>query len=87
MNYENLLREMRSLAEHVSYPITNLSNASALLFEEMEHLNWAGFYIRQGGTLSGTVSGKGSLYEDSAGKRSLWDGGEERPDSACEGCP
>ena len=36
MNYENLLREMRSLAEHVSYPITNLANASALLFEEMD---------------------------------------------------
>lgn len=48
MNYENLLREMRSLAEHVSYPITNLANASALLFEEMDRLNWAGFYIRQG---------------------------------------
>ena len=48
MNYENLLREMRSLAERVSYPITNLANASALLFEEMDRLNWAGFYIRQG---------------------------------------
>ena len=48
MNYENLLREMQSLAEHVSYPITNLANASALLFEEMDRLNWAGFYIRHG---------------------------------------
>ena len=48
MNYENLLREMRSLAEHVSYPITNLANASALIFEELDRLNWAGFYIRQG---------------------------------------
>ena len=37
MNYENLLREMRSLAEHVSYPITNLANASALIFEELVH--------------------------------------------------
>lgn len=62
MNYENLLREMRSLAEHVSYPITNLANASALLFEEMDRLNWAGFYIRQGEELLlGPFPGKSGL--------------------------
>ena len=78
MNYENLLREMRSLAEHVSYPITNLANASALLFEEMDRLNWAGFYIRQGEELLlGPFPGKSGLHEDSAGKRSLRDRGEE----------
>ena len=55
MNYENLLREMRSLAEHVSYPITNLANASALIFEELDRLNWAGFSIWKDGEIWGVL--------------------------------
>ena len=71
MNYENLLREMRSLAEHVSYPITNLANASALLFEEMDRLNWAGFYIRQGEELLlGPFQGKVACTRIPLGKES-----------------
>ena len=69
MNYENLLREMRSLAEHVSYPITNLANASALIFEELDRLNWAGFYIRQGEELLlGPFQGKAACTRIPLGK-------------------
>ncbi len=47
-----------------SYPITNLANASALLFEEMDRLNWAGFYIRQGEELLlGPFQGKVACHE------------------------
>ncbi len=49
MNYENLLREMRvSGGACPTLPITEPGQCSALLFEEPDRLNWAGFYIRQG---------------------------------------
>ena len=49
--YITMNRQLEALAEGVDYPITILSNASALLFHTLDCLNWAGFYIMHDGLL------------------------------------
>ena len=44
-DYASLCRDLASLTENVPYLIANLANTSALIWERMEGLNWAGFYI------------------------------------------
>ena len=44
-DYTLLRDQLLALAEDVEYEITNLSNASALLYHSLEGLNWAGFYL------------------------------------------
>lgn len=46
-----LSKQLESLSEDVDYQVTILSNASALLFETLEQINWAGFYLLDGNTL------------------------------------
>ncbi len=50
-DYALLTAQIHSLSEGISYPVTVLSNASALLYEALPDLNWCGFYLRDGGTL------------------------------------
>ncbi|WP_239614832.1 GAF domain-containing protein [Cohnella mopanensis] len=44
-NYEVLLRQLASLVEDESNRIANLANASALLKQFMDDINWVGFYL------------------------------------------
>ena len=44
VNYEDLFQRIRSLTEDVPYLTANLANTSALLWEMLPDLNWAGFY-------------------------------------------
>ena len=46
-DYELLCGRLRALTEGVPHRIANLANASALLWESLEDLNWAGFYLRE----------------------------------------
>lgn len=50
-DYASLCRDLTSLTENVPYLIANLANTSALIWERMEGLNWAGFYILTDGAL------------------------------------
>ena len=50
-DYASLCRDLASLTENVPYLIANLANTSALIWERMEGLNWAGFYILTDGAL------------------------------------
>lgn len=50
-DYATLAAQLSALTEDVPYEIANLANASALLMQSMEDLNWAGFYILQDGAL------------------------------------
>ncbi len=50
-NYKELHEQLKSLIEDVPYRTANLANASALLWQEMEDLNWAGFYLKRDGAL------------------------------------
>ena len=51
VNYDILAAQLKALAEDVPYEIANLSNASALLWENLPDINWAGFYKMVDGIL------------------------------------
>lgn len=44
-------KKMGSLLSKEDHLVTNLANASALIWECMEDINWAGFYIAEGDRL------------------------------------
>ena len=48
MDYDLLVSQIRSLGDACSWYCSVFSNASALLFETLPDLNWAGFYIVSG---------------------------------------
>lgn len=50
-DYKLLAEQAESLISGIPYPTANLANLSALLFQTMEGLNWAGFYIADGDKL------------------------------------
>lgn len=50
-DYTLLSAQLEALTEGVPYEISNLSNASALLWNAMEGLNWCGFYKMVDGAL------------------------------------
>lgn len=45
VDYELLAQQIEALAQADNHWLPVLSNASALLFEAMENINWAGFYV------------------------------------------
>ena len=51
MDYKLLCAQLKALTEEVDNAISNLSNASALLWQELADINWAGFYKMEGGIL------------------------------------
>ena len=51
MDYELLTRQALSLAEEDPWYVPALANASALLWDALEDINWAGFYLVRGGRL------------------------------------
>ena len=68
-DYLQLNRRLAALIEGVPHLIANLANASALLWESLEDLNWAGFYLLEGNTLVlGPFQGKTACIEIPAGK-------------------
>lgn len=49
--YDLLLQQGQALIEHESDLIANMANLSALLFNSLPDLNWAGFYIMRNNEL------------------------------------
>ena len=47
-NYELLFRQLQALLEGETNRIANLANASALLYQFLDEVNWAGFYLMEG---------------------------------------
>lgn len=69
MNYAELNTELKSLVEDVPHPIANLANASALIYETLDRLNWAGFYLMENGILVlGPFQGKTACIEIKVGR-------------------
>ena len=61
--------QAEALIRDVPHLIANLANLSALIWEETEDLNWAGFYLMQGGTLVlGPFQGRPACIEINVGK-------------------
>lgn len=62
-------QELSALTDGVPHLIANLANTAALLFEKLEDVNWAGFYILQSDTLVlGPFCGKPACIEIPVGK-------------------
>src|SRR5438477_962640 len=49
--YRSLAASLASLLEGETNAVANLANASALLADALERINWCGFYIARGGGL------------------------------------
>lgn len=68
-DYSLLCAQLRALTEDVPSLITNLSNASALLYWQLDRLNWAGFYwLRGEELLLGPFQGKPACVRIPMGK-------------------
>ncbi len=68
-DYSTIHLMLRGLVSDCPHAIANLANASALLYQEMEGLNWAGFYLYENGQLVlGPFQGKVACIEIALGK-------------------
>jgi len=69
MLYEEMIAQVRSLTEGVPYPIANLANTAAVIWQGMDRLNWAGFYLMEDGALVlGPFQGKPACIRIPVGK-------------------
>ena len=50
-DYTSLCAQLSALTDGIPYETANLANAAALLWQELPHINWAGFYKMQDGQL------------------------------------
>lgn len=50
-NYDLLIKQLKALIEDEKNAIANLSNASALLNQFLDRVNWTGFYLMDEGEL------------------------------------
>ena len=67
--YKDLAENLEAISENVKYDISILSNASALIWDAMDRLNWCGFYLMQDGRLIlGPFQGKAACTEIELGK-------------------
>lgn len=67
--YASLNEQVKGVVEYISYGMANLANASALLYECLEDLNWAGFYLmRDEHLVLGPFQGKVACIEIPVGK-------------------
>jgi len=68
-DYAALCAQLEALIRDVPYPTANLANASALLWQHLGRINWAGFYLREGQTLIlGPFQGKPACIEIPVGR-------------------
>lgn len=69
VNYSMLTKQLQAITENVDYPISNLANAAALLWQELPDINWAGFYLLVDQKLIlGPFQGKTACVEIPIGK-------------------
>ena len=67
--YPLICQQIEALIEGVPYLTANLANASALLNEALEDINWVGFYLVQDGKLVlGPFQGKTACIEIPRGR-------------------
>lgn len=69
MDYNLLCAQLKSIAEEESWYVPLLANASALLWDAIEDINWAGFYLlREGRLVLGPFQGKVACIHIPLGK-------------------
>lgn len=68
-DYSALNKELNALISGVPHKIANLANAASLLYNTLPDLNWAGFYLMEGGKLVlGPFMGKPACIEIPVGR-------------------
>ena len=69
MDYDLLVEQLKGLAEAEGWYVPLMANASALLWDSLEDINWAGFYLTRGnGLVLGPFQGKVACVRIPAGK-------------------
>ena len=69
MDYKTLNAQVQALTDGVPHVIANLANASAAIWQAMDNINWAGFYIMEKGKLVlGPFQGKPACIEIPVGR-------------------
>lgn len=67
--YEEMLVKIKGITGNIPYRIANLANISAILFENMDNVNWAGFYLVEDGELIlGPFQGKSACIRIKKGR-------------------
>lgn len=68
-DYNLMNRQLQALISDTFWDVSDLANASALIWESLENINWAGFYIMKNGELLlGPFQGKTACTVIAAGK-------------------
>lgn len=68
-DYSLLLRQLESILSIETDPVANMANTAALLFNQLDQINWAGFYVRRGHELVlGPFQGKPACVRIAWGK-------------------
>ena len=68
-DYNELCAQLHALIDGVPHRTANLANASALIFNTLPDLNWAGFYLMEDGKLIlNAFQGKPACIEIAVGK-------------------
>lgn len=69
MDYASLTREITALTEGIPHGVANLANASALIWQRLDRLNWAGFYyLKNNHLVLGPFQGKPACIEIPIGR-------------------
>lgn len=69
IDYQFLAKSIEAVCKDVPHLISNLANVSAIIWENIDRLNWAGFYIIEDGLLVlGPFQGKAACVEIEIGK-------------------
>jgi L-methionine (R)-S-oxide reductase len=72
-NYSLLRKQVASLIEDESNVIAILSNVSALLNDNLDQINWVGFYLMENGELIlGPFQGHPACVHIAVGKGRMW---------------
>lgn len=59
MDHDLVCKQLNSLSKDVRWDMTMLSNAAALIWDSLDDINWAGFYLmREGRLMLGPFQGK-----------------------------
>lgn len=67
--YKLMNAQLEALIHNIPHRIANMANASALLFDTLEDINWAGFYLMEDDKLVlGPFQGKVACIEIRIGK-------------------
>ena len=69
VNYQSLNQALQGLIQDETDALANLANSAALLFNSMEEINWAGFYLfKENQLILGPFQGKPACIRIALGK-------------------